>query len=93
MSFHAKITANGQITLPAAIREHLKVGQGDSLEFYLDHRDRICVRPRREGVAGVLDALPPRKPDSRYPTDDDAIAAAVLAKDVRSRRKARTPAK
>ena len=85
MSYHAKITSKGQITLPAELREHLKVQTGDTIEFYLDHKDRVCLRPRRDGVDAFINALPKRKPDPNYPTDDDAIAAAVLARDARSR--------
>jgi AbrB family looped-hinge helix DNA binding protein len=85
MSYHAKITSKGQITLPAELRQHLKVRTGDTIEFYLDHMSRVFVRVRRDGVKEFLDALPKRKPDPRYPTDDDTIAAAVLARDARSR--------
>ncbi len=93
MTFHAKITSKGQITLPAELREHLRIGVGDTVEFYLDHIGRVCLRPRVAGVEELFTAVPPRTPDPRYASDDDAIAAAVLAKDARSRRKARSSSK
>lgn len=93
MSYHAKITSKGQITLPAELRARMNVRTGDTLEFYLDHLDRVCVRVRYAGVDRVLNALPPKKPDTRYPTDDDAVAAAILARDARSRRKSKASAK
>lgn len=93
MTYQAKITSKGQITLPAELREHLRIGVGDTVEFYLDHLDRVCLRPRYAGVDELFNAVPPRAPDRRYPTDDDAIAAAVLAKDARSRRKAKASSK
>ena len=87
MSYHAKITSKGQITLPAELRAKLGLDQGDTVEFYFDHAGRVCMRARRDGVEVFLNALPPRKPVPAYPSDDDAIAAAILDREDRSRRK------
>ena len=85
MSYQAKITSKGQITLPAELRARLQVKDGDTVEFYLDHLDRVCVRPRREGSQAFLDALPKHKPKPAYSTDDDAIAAAIIGRDSKTR--------
>ena len=91
MSYHSKITSKGQITLPVELREKFDLHAGDTIEFFLDHRGEIGVRVRRQGLKAFLDALPPRKRDPAYPTDDEAIAAEVVSRDRRSRsRKART---
>jgi AbrB family looped-hinge helix DNA binding protein len=31
----AKITSKGQITIPKDIRQHLKIDQGDKIEFFI----------------------------------------------------------
>jgi antitoxin PrlF len=45
----AKITAQGQITVPAPIREHLGVVPGDSVTFSVDADGDVTVRPAEEG--------------------------------------------
>ncbi len=89
MSFHARVTSKGQITLPVELRTHLRLAEGDTVEFYFDHLGAVCLRPRRHGVKSFLDALPARQPDPAYETDDDAVAAAILDRDDRSRKKRR----
>jgi AbrB family looped-hinge helix DNA binding protein len=85
MTFHARITSKGQITLPVELRSRLGLEEGDSVEFFFDHMGRVSMRARRAGVEALLDALPPRSPDPAYSTDDDAIAAGVLDRDAASR--------
>lgn len=86
MTFQAKITSKGQITLPSELRKILQLHDGDAVEFYFDHAGRVCMRARRPGSDAFLRSLPPRRRASAFATDDDAIAAAVLAKDRRSRK-------
>ncbi len=89
MAFQSKITSKGQITLPAELRARLRLEEGDSVEFYFDHAGRVCMRPRREGVDDFLGSLPPRSAKASYPSDDAAIAAAIIGRDERSRAKKR----
>lgn len=57
----ARITSQGQITVPKAIRDRLGVKPGDDLEFE-QRGDEIVVIPRRRrsilGFAGVLPPAP-----------------------------------
>jgi antitoxin PrlF len=48
----ATVTSKGQITIPKEIRDALKVGVGDRLDFVLEGHGRVVVRP---GLADVLD--------------------------------------
>jgi AbrB family looped-hinge helix DNA binding protein len=85
MTFHARITSKGQITLPVELRSRLSLEEGDAVEFYIDHMGRVCMRARQAGAETLLKALPSRVPNPAYPTDDDAIAAGVLGRDAASR--------
>jgi antitoxin PrlF len=86
MTYQAKITAKGQLTLPADLRERIGLKVGDHVEFLVDHHGRIVMRPRNLPAAAILDVLAPRKPSARFKTDDDAVAAELIARDAKTRR-------
>jgi antitoxin PrlF len=87
MHFEATVTSKGQITIPAQLRAHLNLKDGDKVEFYADHEGRIIMRPRNRSAAAFLAALEPRTPDPSISSDDEAIAKAVGERDARSRRR------
>lgn len=86
MQFEATITSKGQITLPARLRDRLNLKDGDKVEFYLDHKGRVMMRPRNRTAKGFLTALEPRKPDPTIASDDEAIAQCIEERDNRSRK-------
>jgi len=45
----ATITSKGQVTVPKSVRQALKVGAGDRLDFVIEDEGRVIVR------AGVTD--------------------------------------
>ena len=90
MTFQAKVTSKGQVTLPAGLRTRLAIVEGDTIEFFFDHLGRACLRRRVKGTEALLAALEPRRSVGTYRADDEAIAAAVLAKGRRARRRGRT---
>ncbi|WP_366533414.1 AbrB/MazE/SpoVT family DNA-binding domain-containing protein (plasmid) [Carnobacterium maltaromaticum] len=48
MNYVAKMTSKGQLTVPVALREALKVKEGDKLEFELDlNGNRMIVTKRK----------------------------------------------
>jgi AbrB family looped-hinge helix DNA binding protein len=85
-SFEVTLASNGQITIPVELRAKLNLMEGDKLEFYLDACDRLIVRPRNLGPSAVFENAPKSSATPRRMTDDEAISAAILAKDRRSRR-------
>jgi len=89
-SFEATMTSKGQITIPARLRGMLNLKPGDRLEFYLDRTNHLIVRPRNLSPTAVFENAPKRRAPDKKMTDDEAIAAAVTAKDWRSRRRGRT---
>ncbi|MFP4285755.1 MAG: AbrB/MazE/SpoVT family DNA-binding domain-containing protein [Desulfovermiculus sp.] len=55
---HATVTSKGQITLPKALRERLKLSAGDRVEFIVD--DEHCARlvVTRVAVTSLKGMLP-----------------------------------
>ena len=56
----ATITSKGQITLPKEIRDHLKLAEGDRVEFIIDASGEVRVRTVSGPVCklhGLLQAL------------------------------------
>jgi antitoxin PrlF len=73
----ARLTSKGQLTLPKAIRDRLRVNAGDTVDFVIDASGDIRVRAGRfeaRDLQGLL-RRPGRKPVS-LETMDDAIQAA-----------------
>ena len=65
----SRITSTGQITVPKEIRERLRVGPGDSLEFHFEG-DRLEVRPiRRRSISEFRGLFKPDN-DSGIPWDE-----------------------
>lgn len=85
-AYEATLTSKGQLTMPVEVRTKLGLKEGDKVEFYFDARDRLIVRPRNAPPSAVFENAPKRKATRRHMTDDEAIAAAIAAKDRRSRR-------
>jgi len=46
----AKIPPEGQITLPKNIREHLKIQQGDKIEFHVESNGTVLMFPVKSDV-------------------------------------------
>jgi AbrB family looped-hinge helix DNA binding protein len=74
-----KITSKGQITIPKDIREHLRVGPGDSVKIFAHPNGSaviLGVRPISE-LRGVLKS--PFKRPVTLKEMDDGIAEGALA--------------
>jgi antitoxin PrlF len=70
----ATITSKGQITIPKAIRQVLKVGIGDRLDFVVESEGRVVVRP---GVTDVTDLKGLLHRPGRRPVSLEAMDAAI----------------
>ena len=56
-SYEATVTSKGQVTLPKEVRQHLRVGEGDTVQFALDGEGRIAATrggPRLRDLFGIL---------------------------------------
>jgi antitoxin PrlF len=56
---HARITSQGQITVPKAIRDRLGLKPGDDLEFEDRGDDIVLVARRRRSILEFAGVLPP----------------------------------
>jgi AbrB family looped-hinge helix DNA binding protein len=86
--YEVTVNAKGQVTLPAELRAKLNLKQGDTVEFFLDRSGRVLMRPRNLPPTAAFENPPKRvRPAAAKMTDDEAIIAAVLERDRRSRRR------
>ena len=76
----ATLTSKGQITLPKAIRELLRLDTGDSVEFVIAENGDVQVRAGRYDVRDLRGLLrkPGRKPVSLEAMDDAIRGARPL---------------
>jgi len=66
---HSKITAQGQISVPASIRRRLGVGPGSVLEWDDDGEQVVVRRAGRYSSEDINRALFPSPPKARTLTD------------------------
>lgn len=61
----AKLTSKGQITIPKDIRQHLKIDQGDKVEFFVGENGVVIISPVKSDVRELKGIIPkPNKPVS-----------------------------
>lgn len=61
----AKLTSKGQITIPKDIRQHLKIDQGDKIEFFVGENGVVIISPIKSDVRELKGIIPkPNKPVS-----------------------------
>ena len=91
----ARLTSQGQITVPKAVREALGARPGDEIEFVPRGDDLVVeVRHRRSVLdfAGVAANAAPRVPGTAAELDelvDRGMAEAAMARAMRARRPSR----
>lgn len=85
MSLESKITSKGQTTIPAEVREFLKIGAGDRVGYRFVDGKVVLVPKNRSALdfAGVLHE-PTRQPVS-IETMNEAINAGISERFERSR--------
>jgi len=68
------LTSKGQVTLPKAIRDFLKVRPGDPIDFLIESEGRVLVRPSNADVRELKGLL---KRPGRKPVSLDAMEDAI----------------
>lgn len=49
----ATMTSKGQMTVPRAIRERLRIGPGDRLHFMVNDQGGVVVRPAKGDISSL----------------------------------------
>ena len=70
----ATVTTKGQITIPRSIRQALKVGVGDRLDFVLEAEGRVLVQAAVRDVAELKGLL---RRAGRKPVSIEQMNAAI----------------
>ena len=53
----ATVTGKGQITIPKSVREALRLGPGDRLDFFIQEEGRVLVQPATPRVIDLKGIL------------------------------------
>jgi AbrB family looped-hinge helix DNA binding protein len=77
-SHEATVTAKGQITIPAEIRERLGVGVGDTLRFETDAEGRVTLAPAKLSIRRMFGMLGKPRRSLTLEEIDDVIADAAV---------------
>ena len=73
----AKLTSKGQVTIPKDIRQHLKIDQGDKIEFFVGKNGMVIISPIRSDVRKLKGIIPkPNKPVSIADMNEAIISEA-----------------
>jgi antitoxin PrlF len=73
----AAVTSKGQITIPKAIRQHLRVQAGDRVKFFIHTDDTVVLLPKLP-VTALRGIAQWRGPPITIEQMSDAIAAAAV---------------
>ena len=71
----ATVTSKGQVTIPRSVRQALRVGVGDQLDFVLEAKGRVVVLPTVRDVGQLKGLL--RRP-GRKPVSIERMNAAIV---------------
>ena len=64
------ITTKGQVTLPKEVRDQLRLGPGDKLDFFFIKEGHIEAIPVREAPAKLKGILPPPPKGQKVTLED-----------------------
>lgn len=67
------LTSKGQTTIPKQVREYLKIGPGDKLDFVIESEGRVVIRPAKLDVRELKGLL--KRHDGKVLSIEDMNAA------------------
>ncbi len=83
----ATVTVKGQVTVPKAIRDQLKIEQGTQLDFKLNADGTFLVRPLKRSALSIVGLLKrPGRVAMTLGQMNQAVADAAAARQQRSRK-------
>ena len=78
----ATMTSKGQMTVPRVIRERLRIGAGDRLDFVVNEQGDVVVRPAKGDITSLRGLLAAPRSKKRSVTVAD-MEAAILGSHAR----------
>ena len=83
----ATVTIKGQVTVPKAIRDQLKIEQGTQLDFKLNDDGSMSVRPLKRSALSIVGLLKrPERAAVSIEQMNQAVADAAALRHQRSRK-------
>lgn len=83
--YEARVSSEGQLTIPEAVREHFNLKPGDIVDFYIDAFGRsVRILARNKSISEPFGFdLPPGERPVTFAEMDEAIAEYLSEKDER----------
>ncbi len=83
-SFRATMTSKGQVTIPQAIRDRLRLRRGQDVEFTIEEGNRVVITPAFKRLADLAGILPRPKRQVTIEEMDHAVRQAVADRYLRA---------
>lgn len=66
MKKYSTITRKGQVTIPLEVREKLELDYGEKVEFTLNEKDEVILKPAKTDLNDIYGALQQHKPEGSH---------------------------
>jgi antitoxin PrlF len=76
-AYEATVSSKGQVTLPKAIRDRLRLRDGQRLRFSVEEGDRVVIAPAAKRLGELQGLLPKPKRTLSLDEIDEAIGRAA----------------
>jgi AbrB family looped-hinge helix DNA binding protein len=83
-SFEAKVTGQGQVTVPKEVRERLKLRPGGKIEFAFERSGRVVVSAKQSSILDLVGILPKPKRTVTLEEMDEAIKQGAVDRYLRA---------
>lgn len=60
------VTKKGQVTIPLVVREKLDISYGEKVEFSLNEKDEVVLKPVKTDLDDLYGVLRDRKPEGTH---------------------------
>jgi len=83
-SFEAKLTRQGQVTVPREVRERLSLRPGGKVEFTIEKSGRVVVGAKQSSILDLVGILPKPKRTVTLEEMDEAIRQGAVNRYLRA---------
>jgi antitoxin PrlF len=83
-SFEAKVTSQGQVTVPKEVRERLKLRAGGKVEFAIENGGRVVMSAKQSSILDLVGILPKPKRTVTLEQMDEAIKQGAVDRYLRT---------